>query len=79
MGMDWVIMPPMHVYLRTIDVRLCCDEEECLAETDLGDWDIEEHSRITAPAHTHCERCGRPFDKPEGSVLIVPPPCRRSP
>ena len=63
----------MHVYLRTTDLRTCHDGKECSAETDLGEWDIEEHSRITQPAHTHCERCGRPFEQSEGSVLIIPP------
>jgi hypothetical protein len=62
----------MHVYLRTTDLRTCHVGKEFSAETDLGEWDIEERSRITQPAHTPCERCGRPFENPEGSVLITP-------
>ena len=41
--------------------------------TDLGERDIDEHSRITKANHTQCQRCGRAFDKREGSVLIIPP------
>jgi heterodisulfide reductase subunit A-like polyferredoxin len=62
----------MHAYLMTTDVRICLDGKECRAETELGEWDVEEHSRVTQPNHTHCQRCGLAFEKPEGSVLFLP-------
>jgi hypothetical protein len=63
----------MHVFLTTSDSRACPDGGECGAETDLGEWDIGEHSRLIFPPHTHCERRGRRFEHPEGTPLIIPP------
>ena len=63
----------VHVYIRTTDTRRCpSGEEECAAGTDLGEWDEGEHSRIVAPAHQRCDRCGQRFNNPEGAVLMVP-------
>jgi hypothetical protein len=62
----------VHVYLTTTDSRQCpAGGGECSAETDLGLWEAEEHSRIVAAPHLVCERCGQPFGSGEGAVLMV--------
>jgi hypothetical protein len=63
----------MRVFLVTSDTRICEKGGECRAETDLGDCDIEEHSRLIDPPHTRCARCARLFEHPEVSLLIIPP------
>jgi hypothetical protein len=63
----------VHVYLSTPDIRQCpAGGAECSAESDLGLWEAEEHSRIVGAPHFVCERCGQPFDRAEGAVLMVP-------
>ena len=63
----------VHVYLSTTDIRQClAGGGDCSAESDLGVWEAEVHSRVVRAPHAVCERCGEPFDDPEGAVLMVP-------